>query len=255
MMFLYLCKWLYLWLLPLGGIVLALFLLTGYLFYRKGKGRWPLLGITLLLYFLSCEPFSNLLVHPLEETYDQPARRELQGDVIILLGGGSLTGVPDFDGSGQITGDPANRLLTALRLQRATGLPILFSGGTVYSGMANEAEIEKRMLLSLGVPEDKIFLENKSRNTAENAAFSQEIAAQQGWQRPILVTSAFHLPRAVRFFARAGFTVLPYPCDYLTDKEINWSPYSFIPQAYYLSNSCTVLKEYAGIAALSLRLQ
>ena len=61
----------------------------------------------------------------------------------------------------------------ALRLQKAKDLPILLSGGTILKGDANESEIEKRMLLSLGVLENKIFMDDKSRNTAENAAFFQ----------------------------------------------------------------------------------
>ena len=60
------------------------------------------------------------------------------------------------------------------------------------------------MLLSLGVPENKIFMDDKSRNTAENAAFSKQICEHQGWTKPILVTSAFHMPRSVRFFTREG---------------------------------------------------
>ncbi len=173
-MLLYIIKWLYAWILPMGGIVLALIL----------------------------EPVSNGLIHPLETAYDQPRGTAVAGDVIVLLGGGSRAGVPDFDGTGQVGSAAANRFLMALRLQKAKDLPILLSGGTILKGDANESAIEKRMLLSLGVPEDKIFMDDKSRNTAENAAFSKNICAKQGWSHPILVTSAFHMPRSVRFFQR-----------------------------------------------------
>ena len=143
----------------------------------------------------------------------------------------------------------------ALRLQKAKDLPVLLSGGTILKGDANESEIEKRMLLSLGVPENKIFMDDKSRNTAENAAFSRQICEHQGWKKPILVTSAFHMPRSVRFFTRQGLDVTPYPCDYHTSAATNWSGYSIVPQSFYLFNSCLAIKEYVGIGAASLRMQ
>ena len=223
---LYIIKWLYAWILPMGGIVLALILLLCYMFRKHSPGRWALAAITAVFYLLSIEPVSNGLIHPLETAYDQPQGADVDGDVIILLGGGSRAGVPDFDGTGQVGSAAANRFLMALRLQKAKDLPILLSGGTILKGDANESEIEKRMLLSLGVPENKIFMDDKSRNTAENAAFSRQICEHQGWKKPILVTSAFHMPRSVRFFTRQGLDVTPYPCDYHTSAATNWSGYS-----------------------------
>ena len=157
----------------MGGIVLALILLLYYMFRRHSPGRWALAVVTAVFYLLSIEPVSNGLIHPLETAYDQPQGTAVAGDVIVLLGGGSRAGVPDFDGTGQVGSAAANRFLMALRLQKAKDLPILLSGGTILEGDANESEIEKRMLLSLGVPENKIFMDDKSRNTAENAAFFQ----------------------------------------------------------------------------------
>ena len=98
-------------------------------------------------------------------------------------------------------------------------------------------------------------MDDKSRNTAENAAFSKQICEHQGWTKPILVTSAFHMSRSVRFFAREGLDVTPYPCDYHTSAVTNWSGYSVVPQSFYLFNSCLAIKEYVGIAAASLRIQ
>lgn len=252
---LYIIKWLYAWILPMGGIVLALILLLCYMFRKHSPGRWALAAVTAVFYLLSIEPVSNGLIHPLETAYDQPQGADVDGDVIVLLGGGSRAGVPDFDGTGQVGSAAANRFLMALRLQKAKDLPILLSGGTILKGDANESEIEKRMLLSLGVPENKIFMDDKSRNTAENAAFSKQICEHQGWKKPILVTSAFHMPRSVRFFTREGLDVTPYPCDYHTSAATNWSGYSIVPQSFYLFNSCLAIKEYVGIGAASLRMQ
>ena len=252
---LYLIKWIYAWILPIGSIVLAFMVLTAWLFRKKASGRWAMLVITAVFYLLSTEPVSDILIQPLEMAYEQPSLEALDGDVIIVLGGGSRAGVPDVDGTGQVGSAAANRFLTALRLEKAKNLPILLSGGTVLEGEANESQIEKRMLLSLGVPDNRIFMDDKSRNTAENAAFSKEICRQQGWKKPIVVTSAFLMPRAARFFSREGMDFIPYPSDYRSNMNPIWSPYTVVPQSAYLLNSCLAIKEYVGIAAASLGMQ
>lgn len=252
---LYLIKWLYMWLLPLGGIVAALFAVVGYMYYRRAKGRHALAVVIGLLYFLSIAPVSNLLIQPLEQAYSQVPLNALQGDVVILLGGGARAGVPDVDGTGQIGEAAANRFLTAVRIQRAKNIPILLSGGAAFVGDAEEAVIEKRMLLSLGVPETQIFTDTKSRNTAENAKFSRTLSMAHGWSHAIVVTSAFHMPRAVQFFTREGMQITPYPSDYRTSAAERITAFSFIPQAYVLMNSCLAIKEYVGIGAVWLGLQ
>lgn len=249
---LYFIKWLYMWMLPIGGIIIALALLSVYQIRHKSRGRWVLVGITLILYALSIDPVANLIIRPLETMYEQPSQADLTGDVVILLGGGARAGVPDYDGQDQIGTAAANRFLTALRIQKGKHIPILLSGGTVLKGDANEAEIEKRMLLSLGVDEQDIYMDEQSRNTAENAAFSKAICTRQGWVHPIVVTSAFHMPRAARFFTREGLDFTPYPCDYRTAGVTSITAYSFIPQSFILFNTCLCLKEYVGMIAVQL---
>mgnify|MGYP000435279807 CR=1 FL=1 len=77
----------------------AFMILTAYLFRKKQGGRWAMLIITALFYLLSIEPVSDSLIRPLETAYDQPSLESLDGDVIIVLGGGSRAGVPDVDAS------------------------------------------------------------------------------------------------------------------------------------------------------------
>lgn len=249
---LYLIKWLYMWMLPIGGIIIALVVLAVYQFRHKSRGRWALVGIIAILYALSIDPVANLIIRPLETMYEQPAQADLKGDVVILLGGGARAGVPDYDGQGQVGTAAANRFLTALRIQKGKQIPILLSGGTIFKDDANEAEIEKRMLLSLGVDETDIYMDEQSRNTAENAAFSKTICERQGWVHPIVVTSAFHMPRAARFFTNAGINFTPYPCDYRTGRGTSLTAYSLIPQSFILFNTCLCLKEYVGMIAAQL---
>jgi uncharacterized SAM-binding protein YcdF (DUF218 family) len=243
------------WLLPIGGILVALLALAVYQFRQRARGRYALAVIIAVLYALSIDPVANAFIRPLETMYTQPAASALTGDAVILLGGGARAGVPDFDGEGQVGSAAANRFLTAVRIQKSLHIPILLSGGAVIKGDADEAAIEKRMLLSLGVDEADIYMDEQSRNTAENASFSKAICTKQGWHHPIVVTSAFHMPRAARFFDREGLEFTPYPCDYRTGTMTNLTAYSFIPQAFVLFNSCLCLKEYVGIGAARLGLQ
>ena len=76
----------------------------------------------------------------------------------------------------------------AAELYRKTGLSIIVTGGQVYADSGNEAHIAKRELMLLGVPEEKILIEDQSLNTRQNALYTGEIIRDHGWNRPILVT-------------------------------------------------------------------
>jgi len=189
----------------------------------------------------------GMLIGSLERQYPQP--KALKGDVIVVLGGGATSGTPDLNGEGNLSGSAANRLLTAVRLYRSTGLPILFSGGKVFSDTGNEADISQRQLRALGIPEQDIIIENKSLNTEQNASFTAEILQARGFSNPVLVTSAFHLPRAVIDFQQAGLTVQPYPTDYWTSRPEKLYVAKLTPTSAGLSLTGTALKEYLGILA------
>lgn len=252
---LYVVKWIYAWVLPLGSIVLALVGLAVYQHRCRARGAKWLGLVTCILYALATVPVSNMLIMSLEQQYAQPAVESVQGDVLVMLGGGVQSGVPDIDGSGQLSGAAANRFLTVLRLHRALHLPILLSGGSVMPGDACESAVAKRMLVSLGVSEDMIYTDEHSRNTKENAAFSKQICNAHGWKKPVIVTSAFHMPRAVYFFQREGLPAVPYPCDYLAAAGKGITPYSLVPQASVLADSCVAIKEYMGLAAARIGMQ
>lgn len=83
--------------------------LDGLALSKKASGRWAMLVITAVFYLLSTEPVSDILIQPLEMAYEQPSLEALDGDVIIVLGGGSRAGVPDVDGVGQVGSAAANR--------------------------------------------------------------------------------------------------------------------------------------------------
>jgi uncharacterized SAM-binding protein YcdF (DUF218 family) len=243
---LYIIKFIYSFLLP-PGIYIILLLLFGCMMHKKNKlyGK-ILIAFTLLFYLLSTELVGELIIKSLEQRYQPP--NHPNGDVIVMLGGGATSDTPDINGLGQLSGSSANRLLTAVRLYKAIDAPIIVSGGKVFSDSGNEAEIAKRQLLSLGVPANEILIENKSLNTAQNAQYTKKLLDQFHFHKPILVTSAFHMYRSVKNFAKVGVTVEPYPTDYKTSKKTVIYPGKFVPSD--LSNLRTSLKEYLGLFAL-----
>ena len=178
-------------LLPPGIFVLIL-LVAGFYYWRLR--RWSMssgcLFLALLIWFMSTFLASEALLSSLEKGFSIPARPA--GDVIVLLGGGIYDKVPDLTGSGTPSDGMLPRLITAVRLQRRLDVPILVSGGATSNGRTPEATVVRRFLVDLGAPEKKILVEDKSRDTMENARFSREIILKHHFQRPLLVTSAFY---------------------------------------------------------------
>lgn len=246
---LYLVKFIYYtFLLPPGIFIVALFVLCGWLYRKERKVAIALLVITSCLYILSTPFTGEALIRSLENRYSPSTT--IDGDIIVMLGGGSTLDTPDIDGLGNLTGSAANRLLTTARLHFKTGLPILISSGKVYSDDGLETQIAKRQLIDLGVHENNIILEENSRNTAENAQNTKNVLASSQYSRPVLVTSAFHMERSVRNFAKNNINVQPYPTDYQTNNHLVFYPNKLIPTIGGLANSYIALHEYLGILAL-----
>ena len=251
---LYLIKFVYQWLLPPACIFLFFVGMNVYLHRRKVCGRWLMSFVLAVFYLLSIRVGADLLVRPLESWYPQPGA--VQGDVLLMLGNGSLAGVPDITDPGQPSGTMAKSMLMTFRLQRMTGLPILVSGGQVFQDTGTEAEIAGREFREMGVAEQELFLEDRSRNTVENARFSKEVCSAQGWQRPVLLVVALQAPRTAMIFAREGMDCLVYPTHYRCAAQWHFSPVQdLVPSADCLSDSAAALREYLGIAALKLKLQ
>lgn len=201
-----------------------------------------MLAALVFVFYLFCTSFvSERIMGALESAYTPPENPT--GDVIIMLGGGALPDTPDVGGSGTLCSSPANRLLTAVRLQRQLNVPILLSGGQVYSDSGPEAVIASRILRELGVPEDKIIVEGKSINTTQNAKFSAEIMRERGLSKPILVTSAFHMRRSVLNFEKNGVEVTPFPADYRVNPRHDFHYNKLKPSVGALDDNVIVLQE------------
>lgn len=233
---------------PPGIFVVALFLLCIFL-YKSQRTLAKVIGLFTLVFYLCTISFvSDRLIGSLEGKYQVPG--EARGDVIIMLGGGATLDTPNVHGLGHLSGFAANRLLTCAQLYQMLHIPIIVSGGKVLETTGSEADIAKVILIGLGVPAEKIIVENQSLNTTENAQYTKELMEQYHFQQPILVTSAFHMERSVLQFNKVQLAVLPYPTDYQTNVEHKFQPHQLWPSASALVDNSLALKEYVGILAV-----
>lgn len=137
----------------------------------------------------------------------------LRADVIVVLGAGRMRGdrAWDEDQPGLMAYE---RLRYAARLAKASGLPVLTSGGLHYGAPPSEAYIMARSLSDdYGV--EVRWQEGMSRTTWENAQLSARLLREAGIRRVVLVTHATHMPRALWSFEHAGFEVVPAPVGYI----------------------------------------
>ena len=113
----------------------------------------------------------------------------------------------------------ADRVIEAAALaRRYPKARIIYSGGSanLIAADAREADYAAAIFERLGIAKERLIMERRSRNTQENAEFSKALAAPKSGERWLLVTSAFHMPRSVGMFRKAGFAVEPYPVDWRT---------------------------------------
>jgi len=242
---------------PLSWILIAglLALLTACLPVSPGRRTWVrrLLFLTVLLLLLTATPVLSLLYIALLETQYpsfQPTSTSKFDAVVVLAGGvfqkGSLRPADEVsDASRQRTGCGADLW------QQNLAPKLLLTGGdaTVFRTGLLESHEMKRWALRLGVPESAILIEEQSRTTYENAV---QTKALLGSGRILLVTSAYHLPRAVSLFEKQGFIVTPAACGYEsqhTPQQI-WEQatlFDLLPTAKALLVTTQAIEEVAGI--------
>jgi uncharacterized SAM-binding protein YcdF (DUF218 family) len=213
--------------------------------FARGGRRLAFVSLVVLA-ILGLSPVGNLLIIPLENRFPPWDAARGAPDGIIVLGG-------VIDAS-----SPSNQIMLNESAERLTVVPdlarrypnarILFSGGSgalIGDGGA-EAGAAARLLESLGISLDRVILEDRSRNTVENAVYSKLIAHPKRGERWLLVTSAFHMPRAIGVFRKVGFPVEPYPVDWRTrGAEDMMRPFAVMSDG--LQRSDTAVHEWIGL--------
>ena len=213
-------------------------------------GRRLMIGASVMLVGLAVFPVGDLMLSALERRFPvfRPDGRPADG--IVVLGG--ITGAADGPVLQRVQMGPAvDRLVETARLaQDFPGAMVLVSAGPKDPRTGrSEAQILGRQLIAMGVRPDRLRLEEASRDTFENARFSVALARPSPTQRWLLVTSAWHMPRAVGCFRAAGFAVVAAPADRRSSLGGGggWSV------SENLSKVDLAAKEYLGLLVYHLR--
>ncbi len=179
------------------------------------------LGVSLLFFTLMVGflPLGDALLRPLETRFARPAAlNDVAG--FILLGGPEKRRLSDEWGVAA-TGDSAERILDAIKLAREfpEAKILVTSGVNTVSGQnvdgAKGADILAQILIEQGIAPARLVIEPNARNTADNAQMAKDALSGAPVGNWVLITSAYHMPRAMRSFENAGWEgLIAWPTDY-----------------------------------------
>jgi uncharacterized SAM-binding protein YcdF (DUF218 family) len=218
-------------------------------------GRRLLMVAVPVLIIGGISPLGDLLIAPLENRFPRTD----------ITRGGSITGIVVLGGAedGRAAAAPrelaglneaAERYTEAAALaRRLPNARLVFTGGSgaLFSKEPPESETAARLFEALGIAKERITLESASRDTHENALFTTRLIKPATGERWLLVTSAWHMPRAIGCFRRVGFPVEAWPVDFRT--SVDFQPLRFhsaITEGWRRIDF--VAREYAGLVAYHL---
>lgn len=232
--------------------ILLLGALAALLLARRHPRPARVIGILVLAaaYLLSTRPGAQALLTPLETRHPSLNRVPPEAEAIVVLGGGRIPASPDYGGAA--LGDSSlQRVRFAARLARGNRLPIFTTGGASLGGASAGRLMARALVEDYGIDPDRVRAETDSRNTAGHVPRLRPLLGDR--TRIVLVTTAWHMPRAAATFAAGGLRPIPAPTDF---HEGNGSPFLFLdllPQADYLQMSSNAFHEYLGLAWYALR--
>ncbi|MGV0999625.1 MAG: YdcF family protein [Fluviibacter sp.] len=183
------------------------------------------------------------------DTFVNLAQIDTRIQAIVILGGGKNNNAPEYGGIDTINKWTLERLRYGAHLQQQTGKPILVTGGSPFGGRPEADAMAEALKQDFHAK--KIWIEDESKDTAENASYSAAVLKRHGIQRVAIISQAWHLPRAIKLFEQQGLTVYTAPTGYSTEEKqivTKW-----LPNAHCLDKSSMALKEYLGRAFIGYR--
>jgi uncharacterized SAM-binding protein YcdF (DUF218 family) len=175
-----------------------------------------------------------------------------RAQAIVILGGGTSRWSTASVSQERLRSGTLQRVFEGARIARATGLPVLVSGGVPRGHQRSEAQIMSEVLQQ-GLGLSVRWLEDQSRDTAENAQMSAGLLRSQGVERVILVTHGYHMPRARRAFEATGLEVVMAPHDFLGRSPSPSRLRDFVPDAGEAERIRRCLHEVLGMAWYTIR--
>jgi uncharacterized SAM-binding protein YcdF (DUF218 family) len=235
---------------PLSWIVAFLFIT---LFAKRPKLKKRSLVTAVVLLIVFSNPY---LLHMIAKSWDidpVPLNKGKVYSAAIILGGFSGE---DKNGHGFFN-ENADRFIQGVKLKTTGQVSrIMISGGNgnLQPGHFTEGGWVKGELKEFKLPDSVILVEQRSRNTFENAAFSKAILEQAHLPPPyLLVTSSWHMRRSLYIFKKAGLDVIPYPCGRLAGNNKLYINDYWMPDAVTLTRWNIYLKEFVGMAVTRLK--
>lgn len=241
---LFLNKLLPVFVLPVGLMIILVVLGT----LRQWRG---LVFAALAAFYLACTPWVGAwllgrleYVHPRLQVAEAPA-----ADAVLVLGG--TMGPASPEGYLPNWSDAMERFEGGVALVQAGRAPrLLFTGGPLRDGGAeSEGAAMRRLAVARGVPAEAIAVLGRVGNTADEVRVLADHAREHGLRRIILVTSAWHMPRAMRQFRAAGLEITAFPVDYHYNPDRQVLATDFLPHALHgLANTEMAMRETYGLA-------
>ncbi len=205
--------------------LLALLLLL----LRRPAGKAIAFASLLMLVIAAFSPLGNMLLTPLEQRFPGMNFPDRPIDGVIILGGSYDTQIRGYKSTVVFEEDTEPMAIVAELARRYPAAKIIFSGGrsTLFVG-TGEADAARHFFISLGIDPNRILIEDQSRNTVENAQLTFRLinpSPQMVW---LLVTSAYHMPRAIGAFRKAGFRVIGFPVGWRTNgwRDFYWPAFT-----------------------------
>jgi uncharacterized SAM-binding protein YcdF (DUF218 family) len=221
---------------------------------RYRLGRHLFWGGAIALLICGLTSVGDLLIRPLEARFpraDVADGAPIAG--IIVLGGAEDSGAADSRQLAALNEAAERYTETLVLARRLPEARIVFTGGSgaLLARQTPDAEVAGRLFAALGVPPERLTLEGESRTTYENALFTARLVHPRPNERWLLVTSAWHMPRAMGCFRRVGFAVEPWPVDFRAPRRLDLAQFrSSIPEG--LRRIDFVTREYVGLVAYYL---
>ncbi len=206
------------------------------------KRRYCAAGIV-ALGILSTQAAGDWLLTPLERAYAKvDATQSVEADAAVVLSGMLEENLEWGEAVDRFEGGLA--LLREGRVKR-----VVFTAGQMpWKDGPVEGEVLRREALRRGIAEEHIVLAaGQAGNTADEAAAVKRLMGERGWRRVILVTSAFHMKRAMRLMRKAGVDAEAFPVDYRARQRPGSVWTDWLPGARGLQHSETALREYWGL--------
>lgn len=199
------------------GLFLVISVVSGLLSWRRVSLAAAVIALVPLAIF-GWTTAGALVLAPLEAQFSKPGQLPDQVDGIIVLGGAFEGGINRTRGGYELNAAADRMTEGAILALRYPNARLLVTGGsgTIIHERAGDGDTATRFFVQLGIARERLIMEADSRNTDENARFSKDLVQPADGETWILVTSAYHMPRSIGIFRKAGWPVIAWPTDYQT---------------------------------------